>query len=224
MRSWKRVFASGLIVIGPILVTLYVVYRVYAIIAGVVPVFVFESELVGGLIDHEPTREFAVSLLRVVVPLAVFVLLAVVVGSLTRTTVGDVISRSVDGVVNRVPGLRILYNASKVAAETTFGEEQALQESVRVTSWNGVEMTAFKTGQITADGRVVLFIPTAPNITSGFVVEAEAERVTETDESVEVALSRLLSGGFGESKHPQKTDPTTPVETAGDRSTDDGSR
>jgi len=34
MRSWKRVFASGLIVIGPILVTLYVVYRVYAIIAG----------------------------------------------------------------------------------------------------------------------------------------------------------------------------------------------
>lgn len=221
MRSWKRTFASGLIVIGPILVTLYIVYRVYAVIAGVVPVFVFDGDPLRGLIGHEPTREFAVHLLRVVVPLAVFALAAVVVGSFTRTTIGDIFSKRLDSVANRVPGLRVVYNASKIAAETTLGEEQALQEPVRVESWDGIEMTAFKTGHTTTDGRLVLFIPTAPNVTSGFTVEAEPDRVTETGESVEEALSRVLSGGFGESKHPQRTDPTIPLEAADDRSTTD---
>lgn len=221
MRSWKRVFASGLIIIGPILVTLYVVYRVYAVIAGVVPVFVFDSELLGGLIGHEPTREFVAYVLRIVVPLVVFVLIAIVVGSFTRTRVGDVFSRSVDGVVNRVPGLRVLYNASKVAAETTFGEEQALQESVSVESWDGTQMPAFKTGHTTSDGRIVLFIPTAPNISSGFTVEADPDRITETDESVEETLARVLSGGFGESKHPRKERPRAPLDTSDERSTDD---
>jgi uncharacterized membrane protein len=59
-------------------------------------------------------------------------------------------------------------------------------------------MTAFKTGQKTDDGRDLLFLPTAPNITTGFVIEVEPEDYTETDESLEDALTRVLSAGFGE--------------------------
>jgi uncharacterized membrane protein len=44
----------------------------------------------------------------------------------------------------------------------------------------------------------VLFLPTAPNITTGFVIEVEPEVYTETDERVEDALTRILSAGFGE--------------------------
>jgi uncharacterized membrane protein len=59
-------------------------------------------------------------------------------------------------------------------------------------------MTAFKTGRRTEDGRVVLFMPTAPNITTGFVIEVDPADVTETDETVEEALTRILSAGFAE--------------------------
>ncbi|MGQ3411087.1 DUF502 domain-containing protein [Natrinema versiforme] len=218
MASWKRVFASGLILLGPILVTLYVVYRAYAIVTGVTPTLVLDETVLSGLIAHEPTRVRVVSVLRLITSLSFFFLVTLAMGVLTRTTIGDLFARSVDGIANRVPGLRVVYNASKVAAETTLGEEQALQEPVRVESWDGVEMTAFKTGQTTADGRVVLFVPTAPNVTSGFVVEAEASRVTETDDSVEEALARMLSGGFGETKRPNGASPTVPFDTSGDRS------
>ena len=61
-------------------------------------------------------------------------------------------------------------------------------------------MTAFKTGKTTQDGREVLFLPTAPNITTGFVVEVESDRYTEIDESVEDSLTRILSAGFGENR------------------------
>lgn len=219
MGSWKRVFASGLILIGPILVTLYIVYRAYAIVIGVTPAVVFDGELLRGLIAHEATREFVAHALRVVVPLVLFALLTIVIGSFTRTTIGDLLARSIDGVVNRLPGLRVVYNASKIAAETTLSEEQALQEPVRVTSWDGTQMTAFKTGHITPDGRTVLFIPTAPNVTSGFVVEADDERITETGEPVEEALARVLSGGFGDTGN--ETGTAVSFDASDDRSTDE---
>ncbi|PCR91229.1 DUF502 domain-containing protein [Natrinema ejinorense] len=224
MASWKRTFASGLILIGPILVTLYVVYRAYAIVTGITPTPTFDAAMLAGTIGHEPTRMLIVRLLQITASLSAFLLLTIAVGVLTRTTIGDVFARTVDGIANRVPGLRVVYNASKIAAETTLGTEQALQEPVRVQSWDDVEMPAFKTGHTTDDGRVVLFIPTAPNVSSGFVVEADADRVTETDETVEETLARVLSGGFGESKHPQKSDPTVPFDTADDRTTDEERR
>lgn len=221
MASWKREFASGLIVIGPILVTLYVVYRIYAMVVGITPTVVVDAGPLGNLIGHDPTRSLVVELLRAVLPLAIFVAATFAVGFLTRTTIGDLFTRGIDGVANRVPGLRVVYNASKIAAETTFGEDQALQEPVRIESWGGVEMPAFKTGHTTDDGRLVLFIPTAPNVTSGFVVEAEADRVTETDESVEEVLARVLSGGFGESTRPQRSNPPIPFDTSEDRADDE---
>ncbi|ELZ22193.1 DUF502 domain-containing protein [Natrinema limicola] len=203
MASWKRVFASGLILIGPVLVTLYVVYRAYAIVAGITPTAVVDAQALQGVIDNEPTRLAIAHVLRLAISLTVFVLVTIGIGTLTRTTVGDLFARGVDSVANRLPGLRVVYNASKIAAETTIGEEQSLQEPVRVESWDGKELPAFKTGHTTSDGRTVLFIPTAPNISSGFVVEAEDDRITETDERVDEVLARVLSGGFGESTHPQ---------------------
>ncbi len=62
-------------------------------------------------------------------------------------------------------------------------------------------MTAFKTGKVADDGRVVLFLPTSPNITTGYVIEVEPERITELDEDVEDALTRVLSAGFGDANH-----------------------
>ena len=222
MASWKRVFASGLILIGPILVTLYVVYRAYALVAGLTPTSMIGAQTLQGVIAHEPSRSLVAHVLRLGLSLSVFLLVTVAVGTLTRTTVGDLFARSVDAVANRLPGLRVVYNASKIAAETTIGEEQALQEPVRVESWDGKELPAFKTGHTTSDGRTVLFIPTAPNISSGFVVEAEDDRITETDEPVEEVLARVLSGGFGESKHPQVADQSLESDAeSADRTADD---
>ncbi|SEW12289.1 DUF502 domain-containing protein [Natrinema salifodinae] len=217
MGSWKREFASGLILLGPILITLYVVYRITALVTGVTPLVLFDDGTLGGLVAHEPTRSLLVAGLRVVLPLCVVALVTLGAGVLTRTTIGDVFARSVDGLANRVPGLRIVYNASKVTAETTLGEGETLQSAVRVESWDGLQMTAFKTGRVTDDGREVVFIPTSPNISSGFVAEVEPERVTETDEGLEEALTRVLSGGFAEADAPSTTG------TAGDANRSDDS-
>jgi uncharacterized membrane protein len=194
MASWKRDAASGLVVLLPILVTIWVVSWLYGAIANV-PLLqtVIQPPLFGG---NEALAELA----RVVLTLLVFVALVFSIGYLMRTAVGAIIEEAIDDFMNRVPGLRVIYNASKMAVETTLSGAGDLQTPVKVELWNGMRLTAFKTGKTTDDGRETVFMPTAPNITTGFVMEVEPADLIETDESVEDALTRILSAGFGESR------------------------
>jgi uncharacterized membrane protein len=193
MAAWKRDFASGLIVLVPVLVTAYVVAWLYGAIARLTPESVLSPALLRGV-----DLQWLTPLLRVTVAVMVFVVLVFAIGYLMRTTVGAAVEDILDAFANRLPGLRVVYNASKMAAETALGGTDSLQTPVKIETWNGMRMTAFKTGKTTADGRQVLFLPTAPNITTGFVIEVDPADITETEESVEGALTRILSAGFGD--------------------------
>ncbi len=189
MASWKRDFASGLIILVPLLVTIIVLAWLYSYLTRVpIPV---EPLAEAYNLPKEP--------LQVVLTIIIFILLVFSVGYLMRTAVGAVAESALDDLMNSLPGLRVIYNASKMAVETALGGASELQAPVRLEVWDGLRMTAFKTGNKTPDGREVLFLPTAPNITTGFVIEVEPERYYEIDDSVEDALTRLLSAGFGDS-------------------------
>jgi len=194
MPSWKRDAASGLVVLLPILVTGWVVTWLYRAIANV-PLLqtVIEPSLVG-------KNAALAELIRVLLTLLVFGALVFSIGYLMRTALGTIIEAAIDDFMNRVPGLRVIYNASKMAVETTLSEASDLQTPVKVELWSGMRLTAFKTGKRTDDGRDVIFLPTAPNITTGFVMEVEPQDLIETEENVEDALTRILSAGFGESR------------------------
>ncbi len=203
MASWKRDFASGLVVLGPVLLTLYVVWWLYGLIAGITPGVILDPEALRPFVPGEgsqaqQTREQLAQFLRVLVTMSVFALLMLSAGYLMRTTVGGLAERLVDNVANQVPVMRVVYNASKMAAETAFGEQESLQKPVKLEVWDGLRMTAFMTGKTTDDGRHVLFLPTSPNITTGFVIEVHPDRFEKLDEDVEDALTRVLSAGFGD--------------------------
>ena len=196
MSSWKRDTARGLIVVFPILVTAYIIAWLYTQLARVpspLPQEVYGSP-------------FLAELLGVLVLLVVVSLLVLSVGYLMRTALGDLMEEGIDGLVNRLPGLRVVYNASKMAVETAVSGTEELQAPVKLEVWDGLRMTAFKTGKRTEDGRDVLFLPTAPNITTGFVIEVSPDRYEETNERVEDALTRILSAGFGESNEQSLVD------------------
>jgi len=183
MSSWKRDAASGLIVIIPVLVTLYIIYWVFGSLASVALV----------------ATQIGNPYLAVLLTLVVFVLVVFAVGYLMRTALGRFLEDRLDDVINRLPGLRIVYNASKMAVETALNGTEEFQKPVKVEPWDGMRMTGFRTGQRAPDGREIVFIPTSPNITSGYVVEVEPEDIIETGETAEDALTRVLSAGFGNS-------------------------
>ncbi|MFC7059084.1 DUF502 domain-containing protein [Halovenus salina] len=188
MASWKRDFASGLIILVPIVVTIAVLAWLYGYLVKI-PLPVEKLAETYGLPENP---------LQVLLTIVLFILLVFSVGYLMRTAVGAVAESALDDLMNSLPGLRVIYNASKMAVETALSGTSELQAPVKVELWNGMRMTAFKTGNQSADGREILFLPTAPNITSGYVIEVKPDRYEEIDDSVEDAMTRLLSAGFGD--------------------------
>ncbi|ADJ13399.1 DUF502 domain-containing protein [Halalkalicoccus jeotgali] len=195
MDEWKRDVASGLVVLVPLLISLYAIAWLFSFLAGLPLTDAIENPLA-----------------RVAVTLAVFVLAVALVGMATRTAGGALASGWLDTAINRVPLLRVVYNASQLAVETVVSGDTELKEPVKVTTWMGARMTAFKTGRRSEDGRMVLFVPTAPNVTTGYVVEIDPADVEPTDETVEEAMTRLLSAGFGDQPRPE----AAPLSTADD--------
>ncbi|NGM67980.1 DUF502 domain-containing protein [Natronolimnobius sp. AArcel1] len=198
MATWKRDFARGLIVLAPVLVTGFVLYLLYGFIESLTPGFLVPDWLLEGVIADEMAREQATAFLRVVVSMGILAVILYGCGSMMRTTVGPVAERMFDSGANSIPGVRVVYNASKTAAETAVGDQDQLQEPVKLEVWDEIRMTAFKTGQPAPDDRELYFIPTSPNITTGFLVEVDPDEVTSLDETSEEALTRVLSAGFGD--------------------------
>ncbi|SDZ96575.1 Uncharacterized membrane protein [Haloplanus vescus] len=198
MSSWRRDVASGLVVLVPIFVILFVLNWLYSQVADLPVVRTLPPEY------------------GVPVAIVVFAMLVLSVGYLMRTTAGRLFESGLDSAMNRVPLVRVLYNASKLAVETALTGTEDLQKPVRLETWPGIRMTAFKTGQTTSDGQEVLFMPTAPNITTGFVIEVDPDRIEETGESVEEALTRILSAGFAEEEDHIDIAVETPAEPSDD--------
>lgn len=194
MSSWKRDVASGLVVLLPLGILLFVLNYLYERVTALPLISSLDFIGLG-------VPESLVPVARIVVALVLIATLILAVGYLMRTTAGRLFESALDGAINRMPGLRVVYNATKLAVETALSGTDDLQEPVRLETWPGIRMTAFKTGKKTQDGRIVLFLPTAPNITTGYVIEVDEDRIEETGERVEEALTRVLSAGFAESAH-----------------------
>lgn len=196
MAYWKRDLASGLIILVPVFVSLYAVAWLVSFITGLPLVGVIDSPA-----------------MRVGATIGVLVAAVALTGAAMRTAAGALVTRWVDSAINRVPGLRVVYNASQLAVGTAVSGNADLKHPVKVRTWMGVRKTAFKTGNRTADGKELLFMPTAPNVTTGYVIEVDPEEIIPSDETVEEAMTRLLSAGFGD-RHERRT--SIPIREEGD--------
>jgi len=183
----KRNIISGAVVITPVAVSAYVVFWVYEKIATL-PGTGFLS------VTNSPAVN---ELVRVGVSLVVIAVGLAVIGYLVRTAFGGFLKQEVDEVASKIPVVRIVYNATKMGVETLMSNNTDEFERPVKIEVAGLRVTAFKTGNTTEDGREVVFVPTSPNITPGYVVDVRPENLQETDEDVEEALTRVLSAGFG---------------------------
>ncbi len=102
----------------------------------------------------------------------------------------------------RLPLVKTVYSLGKqLATALSFPGKQAFHRVVMVEQFReGVWSLAFVTGEVkdrrTGTNLVRLFIPTAPNPTTGFTVLVPADRVRDLALSVTEAMNIIISGGL----------------------------
>jgi uncharacterized membrane protein len=198
-------FLTGLVVIAPIGLTVWLIWNVVGWIDGWVLPFVptrFQPDtLIHGLFG--PETSFSVRGFGVIV----FLVVTVLVGWMAKGLIGRSFLRWGESLVDRLPVVRSIYAGLKQIAETVFAQSDTsfdkavLIEYPRPGLWALAFVSTEAKGEINAklphNGRILsVFLPTTPNPTSGFLLYVPESAVTYLDMSVEDAAKLVISAGL----------------------------
>ena len=185
-REIKSSLIAGLIVVVPLASVLIMIQWLVSLVSNYFGLQMFA-------ITAYPLINQVLGLTAVIV---LGIVSVTVLGFLVKTYLGRRAEEKIDKLLERIPLIGTVYDLTKTTSRELLDGSQKFKKPVRVETGN-IRRTAFETGKTTEDGRKVLFMPTSPNITSGFVIEVDPDDIVETDEDTEQALERLLSAGFG---------------------------
>jgi uncharacterized membrane protein len=196
--AWFRSsFLTGLVVIAPIGLTLWLIWTVAGWVDSwvlpFVPVWLRPDQYVGLNIRG--------------IGVLVFLIFTIAVGWMAKGIIGKSLIRWAESVVQNLPVVRSVYNGLKQIAETVFAQSETsfdkacLVEYPRKGIWAIAFMSTSAKGEISSkisvDGdKAAVFLPTTPNPTSGFLLFLPRSDVIELDMSVEDAAKLVISAGL----------------------------
>lgn len=206
--SLRASFLTGLVVIAPVGLTIWLIWTVVGWIDG------FVLPLVPYTI--QPEKYIGINLRGVGV--IIFLLFTIMVGWIAKGLIGRSLIRFAESIVLGVPVVRSIYSGVKQIAETVFAqsersfEKACLLEYPRRGIWAIGFISTTAKGEVaekaTISGDLVsVFVPTTPNPTSGFLLLFPREDIIELDMSVEDAAKLVISAGL---VYPNPKDPSQP--------------
>ena len=213
-------FLTGLVVIAPIGLTIWLIWTVVGWIDGFVLPLIPEGytpdvllrQLLGPYVREllgmeGPVDPNAAPRSIRGVGVVIFLIFTVLVGWIAKGFIGRSLLRWAESVVEGIPVVRSIYNGVKQIAETVFNQEDTsfdkacLIEYPRKGIWAIGFISTEAKGEIAKNNQadsdlVSVFVPTTPNPTSGFLLFFPRSDVIELDMSVEDAAKLVISAGL----------------------------
>ena len=190
-------FLTGLIVVGPVAITIYVVWWFINLVDAWVKPLIPKAYL------PETYLPFSVPGVGLIV--GIFGLM--VIGALTANLFGRTIVSYGEMMLDRMPVVRGVYRLLKQIFQTIFSKSGTSFKRVGVIEFprKGLYALVFVSGDPPTEIRdklgngealMTVFMPNAPNPTTGFVVFIPAKDVTVLDMSIEDGAKMVVSAGL----------------------------
>lgn len=134
--------------------------------------------------------------------LALILVLLYLLGWLASNWAGRRLLGLVEKVMEKIPLIKTVYSLGKqLGLALALPEKQVFQQVALVEQFRpGLWSIGFVTGRIrdgrTGENLVKLFIPTAPNVTTGFTVIVSEKDIRLLPWTVQEAMKMILSGGI----------------------------
>lgn len=198
LPSVRNAFISGLLLLAPVGVTLFVIKFLVDRIGAPASKYIFWY-LPPGTFDK---ALFAITL-NVVATLYVLALITLL-GWFSQIVIGRFLVQWVERFVTRVPFVNTVYNTVKQIVDTFSQQKKAVfQECVLVQfPREGIWAMGFLTGQgkgevqaRTSRNLINIFLPTTPNPTSGYLIMVPEEDLIRLDMNVADGMKLIISGG-----------------------------
>ena len=195
MEHLRGYFIAGILVTGPIALTLYLVWA-----------FVdFIDRSVGHILPDEYNPQTYLPFHVPGLGLILAVIGLTLIGAATAGVMGRVFLRMSERILARMPIVRGLYGAVKQIFETVLAKQSNSFREVVLVEWprKGMWTVGFVTAAVEGEIRelagedpLAVYIPTTPNPTSGYLIFVPRAEVVTLSMSVEDAIKYVISTGI----------------------------
>ena len=198
MSRIRNYFLTGLVVAGPVTVTLWLVWWVVT----------WADNLVRPLIPviYRPETYLPMQIPGTGLIIAFFAL--TMLGFLTANLIGRKLVEVGEGLLNRMPIVRPIYRTTKQIFQTLFSKSESSFRGVGLVEFPspGMWSLVFLTqppgvgiaDRLPATEHVSAFMPCTPNPTTGFFFYVPRRDVLELDITVEQAMTVIMSAGIAQ--------------------------
>jgi uncharacterized membrane protein len=190
----RRILLTGLVILVPVTLTIYILKQIFDFMDGMFSPVVDRALQPYFPGAHVPGLGFLLTLLVVLV-----------LGWLSTNVVGRRLIQAAEGLIGRIPVAKSIYSATKGILEAiSFDQSDAFQQVVLieypkddvfavgfVTRWAKWPSLDERTADI-----LLVFIPTTPNPTSGFLLLVPRTKAVDLPISVEDGIRMVISGGI----------------------------
>lgn len=210
-------FLTGLIVLIPIALTLYLFWSFMGWIDSWVLPFVPSAYQPEAFFKYYLGEDTSINIRGV--GMVFFLFFTIFIGWLAKGFLGRSFLSWAEGLVERMPVVRSVYSGLKQIAETIFSQKEnsfekaCLVEYPRPGIWAIAFISTTAKGEINAniprdEQMVSVFLPTTPNPTSGFLLFVPQSDIIELEMTVEEAAKLVISAGL---VYPNAKDPGKPA-------------
>ena len=192
----RTYFLTGLVVAGPVAVTLWLIWWFVTWVDGLVRPFI------PGAYRPETYLPVRIPGLGLIIAFVALTLL----GFLTANLIGRKLVDFGEGILSRMPIVRPIYRTAKQIFETLFSKSESSFRRVGLVEfpspgmWSLVFLTQSPTeqiaGRLPASEYVSAFMPCTPHPTTGFFFYVPKGDVIELDITVEQAMTVIMSAGI----------------------------
>jgi uncharacterized membrane protein len=180
--------ASGLVILIPLVITAAVIRFLFDFTSGILlPVI-------------DPALADWPGIARAALSVLILLVVIYLLGALATNIVGRRVLSLGERVVLRLPFVKVVYSVSKQVVAAFQGQGSKAFKSVVFVQFPhpGVRSIGFVTGRmVREDGSVwsMVFVPTTPNPTTGFLQLVPQESVEQTRYTVEEGIKMVMSLG-----------------------------
>lgn len=189
-------FLTGIVVILPVGLTIWLLWTLAGWIDGVVLPLVPAT--------FQPEKYIGINLRGV--GIIFFLVFTVIIGWIAKGLIGRSLIRYAETLVERMPFVRSIYSGAKQLAETVFAQSERSFERACLIQYprKGIWAIGFVStparGEVAAKAEtgsklLSVFVPTTPNPTSGFIIMVPTSDLIELDMEVDAALKMIVSLG-----------------------------
>jgi uncharacterized membrane protein len=191
---FKRILVTGLVILVPVTLTVYILKQIFDFMDGIfAPVI---DKAIGAYLPgiHIPGLGLLLTLLVVLL-----------LGWLSTNVVGRRLIQGAEALICRIPVAKSIYSATKGVLEAvSLDQDDAFQRVVLI---EYPKENIFALAFVTKSARwpqlhpktsdlVLVFVPTTPNPTSGFLLLVPRNETIPMPMSVEEGIRMVISGGL----------------------------